>query len=379
MIFNIIIICIIIIFALLAVIDGLFLKNKYNLFTKFKEGFEVMGPIALGMVGIMTLVPFIGKALEPIFSFLFGNSGIDVSMGIGIFLALDMGGYQLALDLAANGEIARLSGLIYASMMGATIIYSIPVGLSIVKKESRDAFAKGILYGVIGVPIGTFIGGLFLNIEFKTLILNLVPGIIVSLVLVILLVFFTKATIKGFNIFAKLITCLSYFGLFSGLINEFVLQNLDLAGYINASTIPYFKDLASLYDGVRIAGGVALILCGTLPLVYVLTKVLRRPLKHIGDKIGFSEEAMVGFLATSANNIATFTNLHKMSEREQIVNIAFSVGASWVIGDHLAFVASNDASMVGIVILAKLSAGIFGVLIALLFTRKSKSKVIKND
>ena len=374
MIINIIIISIIMIFAFLAMIDGLLFKGKYGLFPKFKEGFNTMGPIALGVTGIMVIVPFIGRILTPVFSFLFGNSGIDVSMGIGIFLALDMGGYKLALELAASKDIAALSGLIYASMMGATVIYSIPVGLSLISEKSKNAFAKGILYGVIAIPFGTFVGGLFLDISISTLLLNLIPSLIVSFILVILLTFFTKTTIKGFNIFGKIITYLGYFGLVSGLINEFILKNLDSSGYITLANIPYFKDLASIYDGIIVAGGVALILCGALPLIHCLTKVLHKPLNKISKRIGFSETGISGFLSTSANNIVTFTMLDDMNEREKIVNIAYSVGASWVIGDHLAFVASNEASMIGVVVISKFITGIMGLLIALYFTRKMKKE-----
>ena len=73
--------------------------NRLELGEKFEEGFNAMGPLALGMVGIITLAPVIAKLLGPIIIPVFNLVGADPAM-FAIILANDMGGYPLAMELA---------------------------------------------------------------------------------------------------------------------------------------------------------------------------------------------------------------------------------------------------------------------------------------
>jgi hypothetical protein len=60
--------------------------------------------------------------------------GANPSMFAGTLLACDMGGFFLAKELA-GGDVAAwmYSGLILGSMMGPTIVFSIPVALGIIE------------------------------------------------------------------------------------------------------------------------------------------------------------------------------------------------------------------------------------------------------
>lgn len=58
-------------------------------------------------------------------------------------LANDMGGYPLAaMELATDPLVGKFAGLILGSMMGATIVFTIPVALGIIEKEDRPYLAK---------------------------------------------------------------------------------------------------------------------------------------------------------------------------------------------------------------------------------------------
>ena len=63
--FNTIIMWIMAVGAIVGGLDRLF-GNKFGLGEKFEEGFNAMGPLALGMVGIVCLSPVISKHLGPI-------------------------------------------------------------------------------------------------------------------------------------------------------------------------------------------------------------------------------------------------------------------------------------------------------------------------
>lgn len=58
-------------------------------------------------------------------------------------LACDMGGYPLAMELASDPSIGNFAGLILGTMMGPTIVFTIPVALGIIKKEDRPYLGAG--------------------------------------------------------------------------------------------------------------------------------------------------------------------------------------------------------------------------------------------
>jgi len=62
---------------LLGAIDRI-IGNRFGLGEKLEEGFNAMGPLALGMVGIVTLAPVISKVLGPIIIPMFGLLGSNV-------------------------------------------------------------------------------------------------------------------------------------------------------------------------------------------------------------------------------------------------------------------------------------------------------------
>ena len=83
--------------ALLGGLDRL-AGNRFGLGKRFEEGFMLLGPTALSMAGIICLAPVLTLALEKSVV----PCGIDRagSRHPGRHLAIDMGGYQLASELA---------------------------------------------------------------------------------------------------------------------------------------------------------------------------------------------------------------------------------------------------------------------------------------
>ncbi len=161
---------------LLGAIDRI-IGNKFGLGEQFEEGFNAMGPLALGMVGIVTLAPVIAKVLGPIIIPVFSLMGADPAM-FAMILANDMGGYPLAMELAQNEQAGLLAGLIVSSMMGCTLVFSIPVGLGLIEYKDRPFFAKGLLIGLITIPAGGIVVGLIAGFEPLMVLVNNIPVII---------------------------------------------------------------------------------------------------------------------------------------------------------------------------------------------------------
>src|SRR5690606_12934263 len=113
---------------------------------QFEEGFNAMGPLALAMVGVISLAPVLARLLGPIIIPLSQFLGASPAMFATTLLANDMGGFFLAKELATTaGQIDypawMYAGLILGAMMGPTIVFSIPVGIGIIDKADRKHLA----------------------------------------------------------------------------------------------------------------------------------------------------------------------------------------------------------------------------------------------
>src|SRR5699024_9011305 len=125
---NEIIIYIMTLFMVIGAVDRI-LGNKLGIGEQFEEGINAMGALALSMVGVIALAPVLAKILLPIVGPIFEAIGADPSVFATSLLALDMGGYPLAQELAKTPEAAQFSGILVGSMFGPTIVFTIPVAL----------------------------------------------------------------------------------------------------------------------------------------------------------------------------------------------------------------------------------------------------------
>ncbi len=351
-----IIIWIMAVFAMLGAVDRI-LGNRIGLGKQFEEGILAMGSLALAMIGIISLAPVLANVLEPIVVPAYRFLGADPAMFAGTILACDMGGGALAAEMTENAQAAGLGGVITGSMLGATIVFTIPVALGILRQEDRGNLAKGILCGIITIPVGVLVGGLVAGYPIGMVLRNLVPIVLIAALIALGLWRAEKAMIKGFTVFGKTITALITVGLAAAIVEA-------LTG---VAPIP---GMAPISEGFETVGAIAIVLAGAFPLVLAVTKVLEKPLMKVGSKLGINETAAAGLVASLANSIATFGMVKDMDDRGKVVNIAFAVSAAFVFGDHLGFTAGFSPDLLIPVILGKLAGGITAVAVALLLTRK---------
>ena len=356
---NEIIVYLMVIFMVLGAADRI-VGNRFGLGEKFEEGITAMGSLALAMIGIICLAPVLADVLRPVVVPFYQFLGADPAMFAGTILANDMGGAPLAKELALTEQAGQFGGLIVGSMLGPTIVFTIPVGLGIIRAEDRPALATGVLAGVITVPIGSFAGGLAAGFPVMMVLRNLIPIALFAVLIALGLAFVPRGMVKGFQVFGRIVVILLTVGLAAGIVQA--LPPLTL--------IP---GLAPIEEGVSIVGSIAIVLAGAFPLVYVITKVFRRPLMALGRALGMNEVAAAGMVATLANNIPMFQMLHDMDRRGKIVNVAFAVSAAFVFGDHLGFTAGFDDTMIFPMIVGKLAGGVTAVAVALFLTRKETS------
>ncbi len=357
---NEIIMYIIAFFMVVGGIDYL-LGNKFKLGEHFEEGIMAMGSLTLSMVGIITIAPVLADILKPIIVPAYTAVGADPAMFATTILANDMGGYPLAVEMALTKEAGLFAGTILGAMMGATIVFTIPVALGIIEKEDQKFLATGILSGLITIPIGAFVGGAAAGFDPMMLIKNLIPIVIVAVLIMIGLVLIPDGMIKGFTIFGKGVLIVAIFGLIVGALQQLV-------------GITLIEGITPLSEGIEVVGGIAITLAGAFVLVYVITKVFNKPLMKLGKVLGMNETAAAGLVATLANNIAMFQMMKDMDDRGKVINVAFAVSASFVLGDHLGFTAGVAKEMIFPMIIGKLIGGITAVIVAMFMSKKMMSK-----
>ena len=346
------------VFALIGAADRV-IGNRLGLGEEFENGILTFGSLALSMLGIICLAPVLSNVLRPVIVPLFRMVGADPGMFPGSILACDMGGAALALEMAENREAGLFGGVVIGSMLGATVVFTIPVALGIIRQEDRSFLAKGVLAGIITIPVGSLIGGLLAGFPLMLLVRNLLPIVLFALLIALGLWKAERWMIRGFSVFGKFITILITIGLVCGIVES-------LTGLV---LIP---GLASLEEGYPVIGGIAIILAGAFPLIFLITKVFRKPLLKLGKLLGMNEVAAAGMVASLANSIPMFGMLHQMDDRGKVINIAFAVSAAFVFGDHLGFTASFAPEMLLPMIAAKLISGICAVVVAVILTRRNK-------
>ena len=343
-------------FALVGALDRIF-GNRMGLGARFEEGITTMGSLALAMLGIICLAPVLANLLRPVVVPVFRLLGADPAMFAGSLLACDMGGGPLAMELADDPQAGLFGGVLCGSMLGATVVFTIPVAMGILEEKDRPFLAKGILAGIVTIPLGLLVGGLVAGMPVLQVLKNLIPIVLFAGVIAIGLWRWEDAMIRIFGIFGKGIIALITVGLGLGIFQ----------GITGIALLP---GLAPIEEGFLTVGAIAIVLAGAFPLVAVLTRLLRKPLLKLGITLGINETAAAGLLASLANSIASFTLVKDMDDRGKVVNVAFAVSAAFVFGDHMGFTAGFAPQWLVPMIIGKLVGGISAVAVALWLTKE---------
>ena len=345
------------VFAVIGALDKI-TGNHLKLGDEFEKGILTLGPLSLSMIGMMTIAPALSDLLLPLITPVANLLHFDPSALAGILIANDMGGAALADGVATDPLLGSFHGLCVASMLGATVSFTIPVALRSSKKENHDDVLLGLLCGIATIPVGCFISGLVMGINPLTVLLNLSPALLISVIIILGLLFLRKITVKIFSIFGKLITILITAGLALGIFQQ-------LTGKV------ILKNTAPIMESAETVFTICITLAGTFPLIAIISKILKKPLSALGKKLDLDDTSVVGLIATLANSIATMESADRMNRKGRVLNLAFTVSAAFVFGDHLAFTLSYNDEHIIPVIVGKLVAGITALVLASILYKKT--------
>ena len=210
------------------------------------------------------------------------------------------------MKLASDPSIGNFAGMILGTMMGPTIVFTIPVALSIIKKEDRPFLGAGVLSGLITIPIGCILGGLVMNmteykISFLRIVQNLIPVIIVAGLIVIGLWRKPDKMINGFVKFGNAVTII--ITIFTA-IAVFEYETKIYFPLFDIMAKPDENGIIPLESGLLVCGQIAVVLIGAFPMVLWITRTFGSALEKIGGKLGMNKEGSAGLVANLANNIA---------------------------------------------------------------------------
>ncbi|EFB6061798.1 ethanolamine utilization protein EutH [Escherichia coli] len=344
---------------------------------QFEEGFMAMGALGLAMVGMTALAPVLAHVLGPVIIPVYEMLGANPSMFAGTLLACDMGGFFLAKELAGGDVAAWLySGLILGSMMGPTIVFSIPVAL-------------GVLAGIVTIPIGCIAGGLVamysgvqingqpVEFTFALILMNMIPVIIVAILVALGLKFIPEKMINGFQIFAKFLVALITLGLAAAVV-KFLLGWELIPGLDPIFMAPGDKP-GEVMRAIEVIGSISCVLLGAYPMVLLLTRWFEKPLMSVGKVLNMNNIAAAGMVATLANNIPMFGMMKQMDTRGKVINCAFAVSAAFALGDHLGFAAANMNAVIFPMIVGKLIGGVTAIGVAMMLVPKDDATAAKTE
>lgn len=341
----------------LGALDKYVFKGRFGYGAKFDEAFELMGPLALAIVGIMCFAPVLGKLLTPMVSPLFNLIGADPAMLAGSILASDMGGFYLASTMTADPQIQVLSGIFLGSMMGVAVIFVIPYTATVMSKSDRPYLAKGIVAGLIPIPAGCLIAGVLGGIPMTKLLINLAPITVLALLLAVVLWYFPGPLTRVFQGFSQLMTWLIGAALVAAIIEALT----DLV------IIP---GMAPISEQFVVVGLIVITLAGAYPLMHFIIKTFAKPLSKAGGLIGINDVSVSGMLACMASSFPMYAVFKDMDPKGKVIAMAFSIGAGFALGDILGYTSAVAPDYIFPMIAGKLTAGILAAAIAWLVVRR---------
>ena len=348
-------------FAVLAAIDRIF-GSRLGLGKEFDRGFNLLGAMALTMGGMLVVAPYLGELMKPFSLWFYQLTRIDPSVIPASLFANDMGGEPLASQLAVDAALGKFNGLIVSSMMGVIISFNIPYALGVVKKERHRELFLGILCGIATVPVGCFVSGLMLGLSPLLVLFDLLPIIFFAILVSVGLALAPDLCVKIFKILGVAINVLITIGLGLGILK--FLTGVEIV-----------KGLAPIEgDPLMICCSAAIVMSGAFPLVYVVSKLLNKPLEKLGGLLGINSTAAVGFMASLATNTTTFEMMNRMDKKGAMLNAAFAMAGAFTFAAHLAYTMAVDPSYLLPMIVGKLVAGACSVAVAAIIYKRTEMK-----
>ena len=370
-----VLIILVLLFSTLAAVDYV-IGNKLGIGAEFERAFKLFAAMALSMIGMLVLAPLIAELLNPVLGFMSEALGLDPSILPAMLLANDMGGAPLAEQVASDHNVGMFNGLVVSSMMGCTVSFTIPFALGLVKKENHRELCFGLLCGVVTIPVGCLVSGIICAIPIGALLLNLLPLVIFSAIIAVALIFLPEVCVKVFKVFGFVINAIIIIGLMMGIYNFLIPRITPMELFGNSIDLPIIPVIDTLESGAMVCLNASVVMTGMFPLVTLASRLLKKPLNAIGNKVGIDEKSTLGVVASLATSATTFGMMNDMNKKGMMINSAFAVSGAFTFCSHMAFTMAYEGGEAYLLpmIVGKLVSGACALLLAFLLYDKLMKK-----
>lgn len=351
------VICIMLFFMIVGIADRLIFRDKFGYGAEFEHGIMELGTLTLSILGIMCTAPILGELFSAIASPIFQYLGVDPAMVAGMILPMDSGGFSVVSQMTESTYIRHLSGVYLASTMGASITFIIPLSIQILRPEDRAHFFYGSLAGFIAIPFSVLVSATVEGIPLQNAVRNLIPAIILAALL-------SAGILCCQNLMVKTLICL---GKILGILNLTALAFVAAEQLLGIKIVP---GMGEFEEHIAVIGTIAIMLGGAYPMVRFITKAFHRPFLWAEKHFGINENTLSGMIICLANILPMFPLIEKMPPKEKELAAAFSICASFSLGDFLGYITVQDKAVIMPMIIGKIAGGIFGMLI-ILFMRSN--------
>ena len=334
------------------------LGNKWGYGEKFENGFRLLGPVGLSMAGIICLAPLLSVGLGGVIRPLCAALNMDPGI-FGSVLAIDMGGYQLAMDLSENPEFGRFSAVIVSSIFGCTVVFTIPVGLGAITEDDRPYFTRGILLGFITMPFSILTGGLMLKMNLAAVFWNCLPVLLISLLLSIGVITKPDAMMRGFQTFA-------------GIIKIVVTLGLTIAAVSHLTGLTLIPAMPPLLEAMETVSSICIVMLGSMPLAELIQRIMKVPFARIREKTGLNGVSTTALILGMVSTTPALAMIPDMDKRGKVLCSACLVSYVGLFSAHLAFAIRFEPDMVPALLAAKTVGALLGGTIAMIATRNMK-------
>jgi ethanolamine transporter len=307
-------------------------------------------------MGLCSLAPvaaeILGKALIPAGRAL----GMDPSVFPALIFPVDMGGWNLCTELAADRKTGVFFGAVASSVFGACTGYCVPVASRVIEKHLHEDLAMGTLAGLSAIPVALLSAGL----EFRALIWNLLPFAMLAAVLCYGLLRHFQLTVKIFTGFGQTLSAAGILGI--------ALQCLR--------TLNIWTPLPSMLpfgEATAIVVRIAITMTGAMIMVELINRFGRRLIERIGGKLGVEGAAVSGMLAAAASALIVYTAFAGYLKRGRVLLAAVCASASFVFGGQLSVVSAWAPEMLRAFLIAKLLSGFLAVAFTMALLAKRKA------
>ncbi|MDF5808929.1 ethanolamine utilization protein EutH [Pseudomonas aeruginosa] len=341
------------------------LRPESGLGREFVNGIHAIGPVFLAQAGIMVAIPYLSKAISHALGPFFQTLGSDVSIAALSIIAVDMGGYQLADALTANRDM-WITAMLVGYTSGATIVYLIPVGLTMLERKDHKYLALGAMAGLISIPFAVLAALLLItlnHIPVRELVSTGSPALhYLSLdflgmlrLLAPLFVFCfpagrrpgkyrATAMVTGFLVFGKVMDAFIKMALALSIVQHFTGVFTKVFGGWGFD--PMFADEKELFRAIEIAGYIGIMLAGTFPICYLFQRYCKRPMAVLGRYLGLSQPGATAFvMVRRTSSPPTTCSKYKECSRQGALRGPGRLRQA-TIGDHLAFTANFQPTLI---------------------------------